>query len=794
MKPPPISQGNNGQFNGPPNSSHQNGYGLQKPVKKVGSEQESLDHLVVVAINGDADEEGSLTPVTHLRSPGANGSEPALINGSHQPPISNMQAVDAGSVTATTATVSISAPPPPLIAALSSPTTPTPSSMSSFHQRRYPTQLDLTSDQASLDVPSSVQSPESSSNSNTPRTSSAALLSSSGGSKEEEGIDRGEGKKEDGGSHHRGTSIIIPDSSKTLGGRLSTIDPSALSSNSTNPTSSSTTTTTSRPTSTSIDSTLFSNRPAPPSPALSRRVSGAPSLGSTSSTHSRSRSRSSLSMSRANSMRMSGVGSDAKRQSLGTQLNQFMTAGATGDREAVSTTPTKPPMASSSPLGSPQKLTFTLNSQSQVNNAQTSPAQPVSASTSSTHSPLASITPSIVPDPSDPTTPVPIPAPTTPSQPSSIPPPAPAMALPATPSVYIRIRDFGFASTDERHLGLGTDVPKANRVHRLNRKLGGPDRARARAAAAAAIAALDPSSAWSGRSRPGSSRTDSIGSMASVDSSDADAEAEEDEGDDVGWGMGGWGKGGGKGGGGMGWDGFRMGMGRFSWTLGSSQSNIRNGASDNGNKSKVTPNTIGTFPSRKDLDMNFMDSASSSSDDEQRQGQGRGHAEKGFTEEFPGYDDDDDDDNDFDDTRRHPEDEDEYADAEDGGEEEQPLYPGLYRAVYAFEPEGAAEMKLDEDQIIRVVGRGGGAGWAVVIDERGSSGSSTNSSSHSSGTMGDGAAAGRTPLKHALVPESYLEAVRLDWEEEEEEEEAAAAAVEDGDVGVDAAAAKARVT
>lgn len=79
-------------------------------------------------------------------------------------------------------------------------------------------------------------------------------------------------------------------------------------------------------------------------------------------------------------------------------------------------------------------------------------------------------------------------------------------------------------------------------------------------------------------------------------------------------------------------------------------------------------------------------------------------------------------------------------------EEEEPLYPGLYRAMYAFQPEGTAEMALEEDQIVRVVGRGGGVGWAVVVDENAD-----------------------TPEKHALVPESYLEAVRLDWEDEEEE-------------------------
>jgi hypothetical protein len=62
-----------------------------------------------------------------------------------------------------------------------------------------------------------------------------------------------------------------------------------------------------------------------------------------------------------------------------------------------------------------------------------------------------------------------------------------------------------------------------------------------------------------------------------------------------------------------------------------------------------------------------------------------------------------------------------------------------------------AEMESDEDQIVRVVGRGGGIGWAVVVDERG----------------GD-ELEGKVQVKHALVPEGYLEAVRLDWEDEED--------------------------
>jgi len=83
------------------------------------------------------------------------------------------------------------------------------------------------------------------------------------------------------------------------------------------------------------------------------------------------------------------------------------------------------------------------------------------------------------------------------------------------------------------------------------------------------------------------------------------------------------------------------------------------------------------------------------------------------------------------------------------GEEDGPLLPGLYRALYAFEPEGTAEMRLEEDQVVHVLGRGGGVGWAVVLREPGEDGD-------------DGDAA-----RHALVPESYLEFVRLDGDDGE---------------------------
>jgi len=82
---------------------------------------------------------------------------------------------------------------------------------------------------------------------------------------------------------------------------------------------------------------------------------------------------------------------------------------------------------------------------------------------------------------------------------------------------------------------------------------------------------------------------------------------------------------------------------------------------------------------------------------------------------------------------------------------EEELRPGLYRALYAFEPEGTAEMALVEDQIVRVIARGGGVGWAIV--ERQSE----------EGEGGGGV--GLEAAGQALVPESYLEPFRLDDED-----------------------------
>ncbi|KAJ3902495.1 hypothetical protein F5879DRAFT_242557 [Lentinula edodes] len=87
-------------------------------------------------------------------------------------------------------------------------------------------------------------------------------------------------------------------------------------------------------------------------------------------------------------------------------------------------------------------------------------------------------------------------------------------------------------------------------------------------------------------------------------------------------------------------------------------------------------------------------------------------------------------------------------DDEEGEEDAGPLSPGLYRALYPFIPEGSREMALNEEQVVRVVGRGGGAGWAVVVvdgvDDKGKRRSS------------------QKERQLALVPESYLEPIALD--------------------------------
>ena len=128
--------------------------------------------------------------------------------------------------------------------------------------------------------------------------------------------------------------------------------------------------------------------------------------------------------------RLSGVGSDARRQSLGNQSNQF-------ERSTTSA-------ASSPSLGSLHKLTFTPSSSSTQH-----------ATSSTTTAPSSDPTPSYstISDPI-PTTTI---TPTATSILSSL--PQPSSTPPPPARIYIKVRDFGFPPTDERHLGLGADIP-----------------------------------------------------------------------------------------------------------------------------------------------------------------------------------------------------------------------------------------------------------------------------------------------------------------------------------------------
>ncbi|KAF8154316.1 hypothetical protein BJ912DRAFT_1152216 [Pholiota molesta] len=340
---------------------------------------------------------------------------------------------------------------------------------------------------------------------------------------------------------------------------------------------------------------LFSNRPAPPSPALSRRVSGVPSLSSASTRSKPSRPPSQV-VSRANSLRKSTSGAGAASPMMHPhRLSQSFA----------------PP----SPLPSPASPAFALSvSGPPPGDAHAQPAASTSASAAHVLAPTA-----------------------------------PAAAR----SACIRVRDFGFPASDERHRGLGPDVPRANTVARLNRRLGAP-------------------------------RAHSVGGSSAASSDDGREDDGEDEDGEWGDADGGWGS--------------SSVFGTLRWAYPGTAGAGGAGAGAEGSG----------FPSQGDLDQNFR--AEEEWDDE---GGGGGV----------------------------------LADEQED-EDEDTLYPGLYRALYAFEPEGTAEMRLVEDQVVRVVGRGGGVGWAVVVDE-----------SADADVEGE--------VRHALVPESYLEPVRLDWEDEE---------------------------
>jgi hypothetical protein len=156
-----------------------------------------------------------------------------------------------------------------------------------------------------------------------------------------------------------------------------------------------------------------------------------------------------------------------------------------------------------------------------------------------------------------------------------------------------------------------------------------------------------------------------------------------------------------------GWSGFMLSsfVNRLSWGFGRGKENDSSSSLSSANSPSQSGGVVDT-PSKIDFALNF-DVASSPMEEKQTIfGEGCAAAE-------------DDEDGEYD-----------YEEQEDGG----PLFPGKYRALFAFEPEGTAEMEMKEDQIVNVVGRGGGVGWAVVEKDDGG---------------------------YALVPESYLELVEL---------------------------------
>jgi hypothetical protein len=212
--------------------------------------------------------------------------------------------------------------------------------------------------------------------------------------------------------------------------------------------------------------------------------------------------------------------------------------------------------------------------------------------------------------------------------PSDLPPSFPQDPNPRQHSLLVKIRDFAFPSLDDRHLGKGPDVPKANKYH---------------------------------------SSSDDL----SDESSDLGLESDSRN---SGWG-------------GFMWTGLAN---RLSWSFGAGR------AAMDGNEP----------PSKMDFERNF--DVSSPMDEK---------TNFGATDDNEEGDDEENVDS-------------EYDEQDEGGS----LLPGMYRAIYAFEPEGTAEMALEEDQIVNVLGRGGGVGWAVV-------------------EKADGGP--------ALVPESYLELVEL---------------------------------
>lgn len=83
------------------------------------------------------------------------------------------------------------------------------------------------------------------------------------------------------------------------------------------------------------------------------------------------------------------------------------------------------------------------------------------------------------------------------------------------------------------------------------------------------------------------------------------------------------------------------------------------------------------------------------------------------------------------------------------------LESGIYRALYSFQAEAPNEMDLKEGQLYRILGRGGGDGWAVALRR-------WTIEELIKGTREDEGDGSNDEETQGLVPESYLEVYRLD--------------------------------
>lgn len=84
------------------------------------------------------------------------------------------------------------------------------------------------------------------------------------------------------------------------------------------------------------------------------------------------------------------------------------------------------------------------------------------------------------------------------------------------------------------------------------------------------------------------------------------------------------------------------------------------------------------------------------------------------------------------------------------------LRSGVYRVLFDFVPEGDNELGVSEGQLVKVVGSGGGEGWAVVL--KGWTMEAAKEGNETEQQVDDKEA-------HGLVPESFLEIYHLDDDE-----------------------------